>query len=200
MGIQSTPYQVYENGLGTRVPYEVATNLVRGLNRGADPGGNPIGEPTSFVIGVGVNPGAEDRAYELDRFLRKVDAGAEFAITQPVFDPRQLLDFAAELERRGIRIPVIAGIWPLVSARNAEFMANEVPGVVVPPAVLGRMRAASQRGKEPALEEGIAIAREMFDEVRGAVRGLQVSAPFGRAAFALRVFEGLPGIEVPPTP
>ncbi len=173
------------------------TNLVRGLNHGADPGGNPIGEPTSFVVGVGVNPGAEDRAYELDRFLRKIDAGAEFAITQPVFDPRQLLDFAAELERRGLAVPLIAGIWPLVSARNAEFMANEVPGVVVPAAILERMRVASQQGKEAALDEGIAIAREMFQEVRPVVKGIQVSAPFGRAAFALRVFEGLPGIEMP---
>jgi len=171
------------------------TNLVARLNRGLDPGTNPIGEPTSFAIGVGVNPGAEDRDYELERFYWKVEAGAEYAITQPVFDPDQLLSFIAELEKRRIAIPIIAGIWPLVSARNAEFMANEVPGVIVPTTILDRMRRASEQGKEAALDEGIAIAREMFERVRPAVRGLQVSAPFGRVAFALRVFDGLPGID-----
>jgi len=169
-------------------------NLVRRLNQGLDPGGNPIGEPTAFTVGVGVNPGAADRAYEIERFYWKAEAGAEYAITQPVFDPGQLLDFIAELEKRSIAIPIVAGIWPLVSARNAEFMANEVPGVIVPPPILERMRAASERGKDAALAEGIAIAREMFTQVRLAVRGLQVSAPFGRVALALRVLEGVPGI------
>jgi len=171
------------------------TNLVARLNRGLDPGTNPIGEPTSFAIGVGVNPGAEDREYELERFYWKVEAGAEYAITQPVFDPDQLLEFIAELEKRKLAIPIVAGIWPLVSARNAEFMANEVPGVVVPPEILERMRRASDRGKEAALDEGIAIARENFARVRPHVCGLQVSAPFGRVPFALRVFEGIPGID-----
>ncbi|MBX6365363.1 MAG: bifunctional homocysteine S-methyltransferase/methylenetetrahydrofolate reductase, partial [Gemmatimonadetes bacterium] len=174
------------------------TNLVTRLNRGLDPGNNPIGEPTSFAIGVGVNPGAVDRDQELERFYWKVEAGAEYAITQPVFDPDQLLEFIAELEKRKIWIPIVAGIWPLVSARNAEFLANEVPGVVVPPAVVERMRRASERGKEFALEEGIAIAREMFERVRPHVRGLQVSAPFGKVAFALRVFEGIAGIDAAP--
>jgi methionine synthase / methylenetetrahydrofolate reductase(NADPH) len=171
------------------------TNLVSRLNRGQDPGGNPIGEATAFTIGVGVNPGAVDREHELSRFYWKVEAGAEYAITQPVFDPEQLLSFIAELERRGTRIPIVAGIWPLVSARNAEFLANEVPGVVVPPAVVERMRAASEKGKDFALEEGIAIAREMFEQVRPYVQGLQVSAPFGKVPFALRVFEGIEGVD-----
>jgi homocysteine S-methyltransferase len=170
------------------------TNLVSRLNRGLDPGGNPIGEPTSFTIGVGVNPGATDLEHELKRFYWKVEAGAEYAITQPVFDPDQLLHFIDEIRRRDIWIPIVAGIWPLVSARNAEFMANEVPGVIIPPEILRRMQAASARGREHALEEGIAIAREMFDRVRGAVQGLQVSAPFGRVEFALEVFDGIPGI------
>ncbi len=170
------------------------TNLVVRLNHGLDPGGNPIGEPTSFAIGVGVNPGAADREHELERFYWKVEAGAEYAVTQPVFDADQLLDFTAELEKRGIWIPIVAGIWPLVSARNAEFLANEVPGVVVPEDVLVRMRRASERGKEHALAEGIAIAREMFERVRPAVRGLQVSAPFGKVPFALQVFDGVEGI------
>ncbi|HEY8485344.1 MAG TPA: bifunctional homocysteine S-methyltransferase/methylenetetrahydrofolate reductase [Longimicrobiales bacterium] len=172
------------------------TNLVSRLNRGLDPGGNPIGSATSFTIGVGANPGAVDLEHELRRFFWKVEAGAEFAITQPVFDPDQLLGFIEELRKRGIWIPIVAGIWPLVSVRNAEFLANEVPGVVVPPAVVERMRRASERGKDFALEEGIAIAREMLERVRPYVQGIQVSAPFGKVALALRVFEGIEGIRV----
>ena len=171
------------------------TNLVRRLNQGLDPGGNAIGEPTSFVIGVGANPAAMDRDYELNRFYWKVEAGAEFAITQPVFDPDQLLAFIEELKTRGIWIPIVAGIWPLVSARNAEFLANEVPGVVVPQEIVERMRRASEKGRDAALEEGILIAREMFEHVRPHVQGIQVSAPFGRIPLALRVFEGIPGID-----
>jgi methionine synthase / methylenetetrahydrofolate reductase(NADPH) len=170
------------------------TNLVARLNRGLDPGGNPIGEPTSFTIGVGVNPGAVDLEYELGRFYWKVEAGAEYAITQPVFDPEQLLAFIEEVRRRGTWIPIVAGIWPLVSARNAEFMANEVPGVVLPAEILKRMQRASEKGREHGLHEGIAIAREMFERVRPYVQGLQVSAPFGKVDFALQVFDGIPGI------
>jgi methionine synthase / methylenetetrahydrofolate reductase(NADPH) len=170
------------------------TNLVSRLNHGLDPGGNAIGEPTSFTIGVGVNPGSLDLEHELNRFYWKVEAGAEYAITQPVFDADQLLRFMAELERRETRIPIVAGIWPLVSVRNAEFLANEVPGISLPDAVIDRMRRAQARSQEHALQEGIAIAREIFDAVRGEVRGLQVSAPFGRVGFALQVFEGMEGI------
>ncbi len=161
------------------------TNLVNRLNHGVDPGGHAIGQPTSFVIGVGVNPAAIDPVHELRRFEWKVDAGAEFAITQPVFDSAQLELFIASIEH--VRIPVVAGIWPLVSARNAEFLANEVPGVVVPEHVLARMRRASERSKDHAVAEGIAIAREMLERVQGAVRGVQVSAPFGKVELALDV-------------
>ncbi len=164
------------------------TNLVSNLNRGLDPGGNPIGEPTRFAIGVGINPAAIDPVQELRRFHWKVEAGAEYAITQPVFDPMQLEKFLATLD--DARIPVIAGIWPLVSARNAEFLANEVPGVVVPQSVLDRMRKANEKSKEHALEEGIAIARESLARVRDVVQGVQVSAPFGKIDLALQVFEG----------
>jgi homocysteine S-methyltransferase len=162
------------------------TNLVRNLNRGLDPGGNPIGAPTRYAIGVGVNPAAVDPAHERRRFAWKVDAGAEYAITQPVFDTRQLERFLREIE--DTRIPIIAGIWPLVSVRNAEFLANEVPGVVVPDEVITRMRRANEQSREHAVQEGIAIAREMLAQVRGEVQGAQVSAPFGKVDLALSVF------------
>jgi len=164
------------------------TNLVANLNRGLDPGGNAIGKPTSFVVGVGVNPAAIDPAHEIRRFEWKVDAGAEFAITQPVFDPGQLERFLKQIAH--VRIPVIAGIWPLVSVRNAEFLANEVPGVMVPDEIITRMRRANEKSKEHAVAEGIAIAREMFERVRPEVQGVQVSAPFGKVELALQVFGG----------
>ena len=181
------------------------TNLVNRLNRGMDPGGNPIGEPTAYTIGVGVNPGSSDINHELKRFYWKVEAGAEYAITQPVFDADQLLRFIDEIRKRKLWIPIVAGIWPLVSARNAEFLANEVPGVIVPDEVITRMRRANEKSKEHALQEGIAIAREMFERVRSEVQGLQVSAPFGRVPFALQVFDGIEGInaaglEIPADP
>jgi homocysteine S-methyltransferase len=156
------------------------------LNHGLDPGNNPIGAPTKWVAGVGVNPGAMDLDRELSRFAWKVDAGAEFAVTQPVFDPLQLEKFLKRVEQ--FRIPVVAGVWPLVSLRNAEFLANEVPGVSVPDEILQRMRQAQERGKEAALAEGVAIAREMFGRVKGMVQGVQVSAPFGKVEVALEVF------------
>lgn len=168
-------------------------NLVSRLNRGLDPGGNALGAPTEFTIGVGVNPGAEDLEHELKRFYWKVEAGAEYAITQPVFDVAQLFRFLERIDREGIRIPVVAGIWPLVSARNAEFLANEVPGVIVPERVIERMRRASEKGKEDAVDEGIAIAREMLRDALPQIQGVQVSAPFGKVPLALRVFDAVPG-------
>ena len=162
------------------------TNLVSRLNHGQDPGGNAIGDPTRFVIGVGVNPAAVDPERELKRFAWKAEAGAEFAITQPVFDVDGLERFLRRVEQ--YQVPIVAGLWPLVSLRNAEFLANEVPGVSVPEPVLARMRAAQDKGKEAALAEGVAIAREMLERVRPMVRGAQVSAPFGRVGVALEVF------------
>jgi methionine synthase I (cobalamin-dependent)/5,10-methylenetetrahydrofolate reductase len=172
------------------------TNLVRNLNCGLDPGGNSIGAPTRYAIGVGCNPAALDPELELRRFRYKVEAGAEFAITQPVFDPDQLERFLRAVE--DVRIPIIAGIWPLVSLRNAEFLANEVPGVVVPDAIIERMRLANQRSREHAVAEGIAIAREMLARVRPSVQGVQVSAPFGKVALALEVFADMLGAEKRP--
>jgi homocysteine S-methyltransferase len=159
------------------------TNVVRRLNQGLDPGGTSIGEPTRFVIGVAANQGAIDRERELERFHWKVEAGAEFAVTQPVFDPGELAGF---LERIAPwRIPVIAGIWPLTSLRNAEFLANEVPGAQVPEAVLDRMRHAEAAGPGAAHAEGIRIAQEILEAVRGMVQGVQVSTPGGRPEVAL---------------
>jgi methionine synthase / methylenetetrahydrofolate reductase(NADPH) len=162
------------------------TNLVYRLNQGLDPGNNPLGGATKWAIGVGVNPGATDKDRELSRFAWKVDAGAEFAVTQPVFDVRQLETFLKQVEQ--FKTPIVAGIWPLVSLRNAEFLANEVPGVSVPEEVLQRMRKAQEKGKDAALAEGVTIAREMFARVKPMVQGVQVSAPFGKVEIALQVF------------
>lgn len=165
------------------------TNMVNKLNHGLDLGNNPIGKPTAFSIGVGVNPGAVNMEEEIRRFEWKVEAGAEYAITQPVFDTEQLKRFLGLIEH--VRIPIVAGIWPLVSFRNAEFLHNEVPGVEVTPEILERMRIASDKSKEHAREEGIAIARESLIEVRDVIQGVQVSAPFGNVKYALQVFEAL---------
>ncbi|HEX8284359.1 MAG TPA: bifunctional homocysteine S-methyltransferase/methylenetetrahydrofolate reductase [Pyrinomonadaceae bacterium] len=166
------------------------TNMVNKLNHGLDIGNNPTGTPTSFCIGVGVNPGAVNLDEEIKRFEWKVEAGAEFAITQPVFDVEQLRDFLKRIEH--VRVPVVAGIWPLVSYRNAEFLHNEVPGVRVTHSIMERMRLASEKGKDAARDEGLAIARECLLEVRDSIQGVQVSAPFNNVKYALEVFEALP--------
>jgi homocysteine S-methyltransferase len=165
------------------------TNMVNKLNHGLDLGNNPIGKPTTFTIGVGVNPGAVNLDEEIKRFEWKVEAGAQYAITQPVFDTAQLREFLRRIEHT--KIPIVAGIWPLVSFRNAEFLHNEVPGVNVTPEILERMRIASEKSKEEAREEGIKIARESLLEVRDLIAGVQVSAPFGNVKYALQVFEAL---------
>lgn len=165
------------------------TNMVNKLNHGLDLGNNPIGCPTQFSIGVGVNPGAINLDEEIRRFEWKVEAGAEYAITQPVYDTKQLRDFLKRIEH--CRIPIVAGIFPFVSSRNAEFMHNEVPGVVVTEDILKRMRKASDISKEAAREEGLAIARESLLEVQDLIQGVQVSAPFGNVKYALQVFEVL---------
>jgi methionine synthase / methylenetetrahydrofolate reductase (NADH) len=161
-------------------------NIVSNLNRGLDLGGNPIGAGTGFVIGVGANPGLTDLDEEIRRFEYKVSAGAEYAVTQPVFDIRLLENFLRRIEH--CRIPVVAGIWPLVSVRNAEFMKNELR-VSVPDSILERMQRAAT--PEAAREEGIAIAREMLVAVRHTVQGAQISAPNGRYSSAVDVLEAL---------
>jgi homocysteine S-methyltransferase len=164
------------------------TNLVARLNRGLDPGGNAFGAPTAFVHGVGVNPAAPDLERELSRFAWKVDAGACFAMTQPVFDVAHLERGLDRLAAYGI--PIIVGVWPLVSLRNAEFLANEVPGVTVPDVVMQRMRQASATGREAALAEGVAIAKETVSAIRNRVAGVQVAAPLGRVDVAVEVATG----------
>jgi homocysteine S-methyltransferase len=161
-------------------------NIVHNLNRGLDIGGNPIGTGTSFVIGVGANPGLTDLDEEIRRFEFKVKAGAEYAVTQPVFDLRLLENFLRRVEH--CRVPVVAGIWPLVSVRNAEFMKNELR-VSVPDSILERMARAQT--PEAAKEEGVAIAREMLIAVRHVVQGAQISAPLGRYSSAVDVLEAL---------
>lgn len=157
----------------------------RRLNCGLDLGSQPIEPQTQAVIGVGLDPSALDLERELDRFRQKVEAGAEFAISQPVFDPDALLRFLDRVQHLGV--PVIAGIWPLASYRNALFMRNEVPGVVVPDSVMERM--ASQESREGQLAMGIEIARESVGRVRDRVAGIQVSAPMGKVDIALAVIE-----------
>jgi homocysteine S-methyltransferase len=161
-------------------------NIVHNLNRGLDIGGNPIGAGTSFVIGVGANPGLTDLDEEVRRFEYKVEAGAEYAVTQPVFDLRLLENFLKRIEH--CRIPVVAGIWPLVSVRNAEFMKNELR-VSVPDAILERMARAQT--PDVARAEGVAIAREMLIAVRQMAQGAQISAPLGRYSSAVDVLEAL---------
>jgi methionine synthase I (cobalamin-dependent)/5,10-methylenetetrahydrofolate reductase len=165
------------------------TNMVNKLNHGLDLGNNPIGQPTAFCIGVGCNPGAINLAEEIKRFEYKVEAGAQYAITQPVFDSDQLREFLDRIEH--VRIPIVAGIWPLVSYRNAEFLHNEVPGVRVTPSIMERMRVASDKGKEIARDEGLKIARELLLDVRDLIQGVQVSAPFNNVRYALEVFDAL---------
>jgi homocysteine S-methyltransferase len=161
-------------------------NIVHNLNHGLDIGSNPIGNGTKFVIGVGANPGVPNIDEEIRRFEYKVQAGAEYAVTQPVFDLRLLEDFLRRIEH--CRIPVVAGIWPLVSARNAEFMKNELR-VSVPDEILSRMSRATTA--EAARAEGVAIAREMLLAVRDLVQGAQISAPQGRYSCAVDVLEAL---------
>jgi homocysteine S-methyltransferase len=161
-------------------------NIVSNLNHGLDIGGNPMGSQTAMAIGVGANPGALNLDEEVRRFEWKVAAGAEYVVTQPVFDLSLLETFLRRIAH--VKIPVICGIWPLTSLRNAEFMVNELR-VPVPDEFMERMRRADSA--EEARAEGIAIGREMAGRVRGMVEGVQLSAPFGRYQMALDVAEAL---------
>ena len=160
------------------------TNVVNNLNQGLDIGGNPMGSQTALLIGVGANPGALNMDEELRRFAWKVEAGAEYVVTQPVFDLDLLEAFLKNTEQ--YKLPIVAGIWPLTSYRNAEFMVNELR-VPVPQEYMERMRKADSADK--ARSEGVAIAREMTGKIRRMVQGAQLSAPFGRYEMAVQVAE-----------
>jgi homocysteine S-methyltransferase len=161
-------------------------NIANNLNHGLDIGGNAMGSQTALLIGVGVNPGAPNMEEEIRRFEWKVQAGAEYVVTQPVFDLALLEQFLQRIEH--VKIPVICGIWPLTSFRNAEFMMNELR-VPVPDYYMERMRQVDNA--EKSREEGVAIAREMVGRVRGMVQGVQLSAPFGRYQMAIDVAEAI---------
>ena len=163
------------------------TNVITRLNHGLDIGGQSIGTPTGFHVGVRVNPGAESLDSEVRRFEYKVEAGAEFAITRPVFDAATFERLYKRIESCGI--PLLAGVWPFESFIDAEFMANEVPGVRVPDQVLERMRRADSG--EAAAAQGIAIARETVNAIRTMVQGVHIAAPGGRIDAALAVLDGI---------
>jgi homocysteine S-methyltransferase len=162
------------------------TNIVNNLNQGMDLGGNPMGSQTALLLGVGANPGAVNMDEELRRFEWKVQAGAEYVVTQPVFDLDLLEQFLKRIEH--CKIPVVCGIWPLTSLRNAEFMVNELR-VPVPERFMERMRRADNA--EKARQEGVAIGREMVERVRHMVQGVQLSAPFGRYSMAIEVADAI---------
>lgn len=161
------------------------TNIINGLNHGRDIGKNKLTKPTAYAIGVALNPTALNIEEEINRFRWKVDAGAEFAITQPVFDPDQFLRFYEKVAH--FKIPIIAGVWPLISYKNAEFMNNEVPGVEIPQAVLERMAAAVD--SDHARETGLEIAVENVSQIIDCLAGAQISAPLGNIGFAIRVVD-----------
>ncbi len=157
------------------------------LNRGLDLAGKSIGKPAAAVVGVGADPNAIDFEREIRRTQEKIDAGADFVVTQPVFDIAPLLRFMDAVPGLA-KVPLIAGIWPLASYRNAEFMRNEVPGVIVPDSVMERMARGSTKEEQRA--EGILIAREAVAAIRSRVAGVQVSAPFGNVKTAAAVIQG----------
>jgi homocysteine S-methyltransferase len=161
------------------------TNMVDRLNGGIDLGGRSIGEPTALSVGVGVNPVHRDFDYEMKRFRYKVEAGAEWAITQPVFDINAMWRFLEYLDKHDLRIPIIAGVWPLLSFRNAVFMNNEVPGVVIPDAIMRRMQDVTT--PEDGKKVGVEIAAEMVATLGDKVQGVQMSAPFGNIKLALAI-------------
>ena len=162
------------------------TKVVYNLNHGIDIAGNIINPPTSILIGVGANPCALDIDKEISHLANKIKAGAEYIITQPVFDVDSLFSFIEKTNARvGQLPPVVAGIWPLVSYKNAMFLKTEVPGVVVPDVIIERMSEA--KTKEDGVKIGLEIAVEMRDKISSTVQGYQVSAPFGHVEYAIDV-------------
>ncbi|MDH4201763.1 MAG: bifunctional homocysteine S-methyltransferase/methylenetetrahydrofolate reductase [Phycisphaerae bacterium] len=168
------------------------TQVVHDLNRGLDIAQNELPQQLSLTIGVGANPVASELHREIDRFKQKTAAGAEYVITQPVFDTEMFFTFEAAVEDCGL--PFIAGIWPFTSYKNAEFMANEVPGVTVPDELLKRM--AKAKTQEDGRKIGIEIAHEMIATLAPHVAGFAVSAPFGNVKIALAALGGIKPEEI----
>jgi homocysteine S-methyltransferase len=188
--VTGEPLKRGDYALGTAV-FDVdsigLTNVVGRLNRGIDVGGETLSRQTSYHIGVAVNPTALNLDEEIRRFEFKVEAGAEFAVTQSIFDLDAFDKFMRRVEP--LHIPILAGLWPFDSQLNAEFMANEVPGVRVPEELLRRMRCTA--GPEAAAAEGVAIARDVAAAIKDRVQGFQLSNATGRVSRILEVFDGL---------
>lgn len=163
------------------------TKVIHNLNQGQDIAGNEINPPTSILIGVGANPCAINIEREIQHFYNKIDAGAEYVMTQPVFDADTLLRFMDTASKHSKTIPVVAGIWPLVSLKNALFLKNEVPGVEIPDTIIERMEKA--KTKEDGVKIGIEVAQEIKEKIDSFVQGYQISAPFGKVDLALKVVE-----------
>ncbi len=174
-------------------------SFIQLLNRGLDFAGEPIGGQTSLFVGAGCNPGAVDLQLEADRTLRKAQAGAEYFFSQPVFDPA-LLDKFLDKTAAAAEVPFLVGIMPLVSARNAEFLHNEVPGMQIPAPILNAIRAAPTRDAQR--EVGVEVAREALAAAKAnpRVRGVYLYPPFGSYRAVLRVLEGIVDLEPPSTP
>jgi homocysteine S-methyltransferase len=178
--------------LATDIDVVGLVKVLDGLNRGLDVGGNPLGTQTAFLIGVEVNPSAVSPQDEIGAFAAKVAAGANFALTPPLFDANHVRGFIERLNKASIpKVPIIAGMYPLTSYRNAEFMNNEMPGISVAAGVMERMRKANTG--DSARAEGVRIAQELLLELRPLVQGVQIAAPFGRYAMAVEVAQALSG-------
>jgi homocysteine S-methyltransferase len=165
-------------------------NVINGLNHGVDPGGSPIGAPTRFVVGINVKPAAADLEREIERFAWKAEAGVDFAITDPVYDAETLLRF--QEKNRHPHVHIIAGIQPLQSLREAEYLANEVPWIYVPAEIVDRMRSAQGRGSEAVGAEGLKIAAEVCEQLLPSVRGLQFSTAGNDVSGLIELINGLP--------
>lgn len=166
------------------------THILARMNHGLDRGGGTSQNQTSFCVGVALNPTASNMELELKRFRYKVEAGADFAVTQPIYDLDKYCEFMAAVKKFPKQIPVIMGIWPLVSLRNAEFLKNEVPGIDVPDEIIEMMAAAGD-DKDRALEIGLSIAQKAVARARKEklCAGFQISAPFNRVEVALRALD-----------
>ena len=169
--------------------------IAKGLNAGADLAGNAIGAATRFAVACAANPAAADQEVEFSKLRAKIEAGATFAQTQPVYDLEALARFLEKLEARAI--PILVGLIPLLSLKQTLFFANEVPGIVVPPAIQERMRKAAERGSEHERAEGVAIARELAAGIAGMARGIHVM-PMGRYRVVAEVLDAVPRLSAGP--